>query len=768
MAPMSKETDVLTAPAGSTTATPSSTSFGGGTETSNRPLPVALEVPVTVNGARAVEGSDKREPFSETTKTVLVFSNGAVIRLTSPVAAGQLLFLTNEKTKKEVVCQVVKSKNYKNVSGYVELEFTESVVGFWGMRFPTDRIAAPVSGTVPAVTVPAPVKAAPPAPVSLTPKPVTPVVSAAPKLPELKPAQIQAELKPAAPSKPAEIHTVGPVAAAPIVPKPASIVPAPVAATTFAADPLPVVPAVQTAAPPVAPVVASFPIAPSLADSLSSFLSAPEPQAVLTPFKPIAPPVAASVATESKPAPAKPAADNSTEELKQQAARLQEQLSSLLFNAAPSAKPVAPAPVVPALDAKTVSNVAASVLKIAVAEPTPVKPTPISTPAPLAKSQTPAPAKSTLDTEEVKIPSWLEPLARNAATHAPSQESTEREKTKHTAEKVSRDEHAAELTPAVEQSLSESHAPNFGSLLPLDEAALTKKQQSGGSHNFGLIAAVAAAVLMAAAGGWYFFHQPNSAQGSAQRVAATSTPQTAAASPVTQAAPQNTPAAQLGTANSSPATTPFIREPAASAPLTKRSANPEPASVTRDNTRGAGTTIPAAVTERIAQPASEPATEPALEPKKPGLGEVHLASPTMNRPSTTQDDAVTAPAISADNAGTNPTGLGSGLATAGIKQNAGPEVPLPTGGDVKTAVLLSKVAPVYPVLAKNQHISGNVVIDALIDANGRVGAMKVLSGPALLQQAAMDALKQWKYQPASLDGNPVSVHLMVTLQFRGQ
>ena len=115
--------------------------------------PVALEVPVTVNGARTIEG-DKREPFSETTKTVLIFGNGAVIRLTSSVAPGQLLFLTNERTKKEVVCQVVKSKNYKNVSGYVELEFTEPVVGFWGMRFPADRIGPPPQAA-PAATPPA-------------------------------------------------------------------------------------------------------------------------------------------------------------------------------------------------------------------------------------------------------------------------------------------------------------------------------------------------------------------------------------------------------------------------------------------------------------------------------------------------------------------------------------------------------------------------------------------------------------------------------------
>ena len=64
-----------------------------GAEEANKPQPVPLEVPVTVNGARTVEGSDKREPFSESTQTVLVMHNGAVIRLSSTVTAGQLLFL---------------------------------------------------------------------------------------------------------------------------------------------------------------------------------------------------------------------------------------------------------------------------------------------------------------------------------------------------------------------------------------------------------------------------------------------------------------------------------------------------------------------------------------------------------------------------------------------------------------------------------------------------------------------------------------------------
>ena len=74
----------------------------------------------------------------------------------------------------------------------------------------------------------------------------------------------------------------------------------------------------------------------------------------------------------------------------------------------------------------------------------------------------------------------------------------------------------------------------------------------------------------------------------------------------------------------------------------------------------------------------------------------------------------------------------------------------------------------YPALAKNQHVSGNVLVDALIDANGKVTTMKVLSGPGLLHQSAMDALRQWKYQPATLDGKPVPMHLTVNLQFRLQ
>src|SRR5258708_33552220 len=203
MPPTVKESDISTArPEAS--QKPSSASISTG-ETAIKQQSVALEVTVSVNGARAVDGSDKREPFSESTKTVLIFGSGAVIRLSSSVAPGQLLFLTNEKTKKEVVCQVVKSKNYRNVSGYVELEFTESVVGFWGMRFPGDRISsapqqvtpAPVANIAPGV-----VAAKPAVPVSARkdaaakPAETKSVLPAAPKVEDLLPQKPVAPVAP--------------------------------------------------------------------------------------------------------------------------------------------------------------------------------------------------------------------------------------------------------------------------------------------------------------------------------------------------------------------------------------------------------------------------------------------------------------------------------------------------------------------------------------------------------------------------------------------
>lgn len=88
-----------------------------------------------VTGARPGGDGGERDLFSETTTTVLVFEKGGVIRLTAAVAPGQLLFLTNEDSQKEVVTQVMRKRAFRPTECYVELEFTEPAPQFWGMEF---------------------------------------------------------------------------------------------------------------------------------------------------------------------------------------------------------------------------------------------------------------------------------------------------------------------------------------------------------------------------------------------------------------------------------------------------------------------------------------------------------------------------------------------------------------------------------------------------------------------------------------------------------
>jgi hypothetical protein len=97
--------------------------------------PVALETAVIATGARPGAAGAKRELFTEETQTVLVFEKGAVIRLSAGVADGQLLFLTNKKSGKEVVTQVIRKRSFRPTSCYVDLEFTEASPGFWGIEF---------------------------------------------------------------------------------------------------------------------------------------------------------------------------------------------------------------------------------------------------------------------------------------------------------------------------------------------------------------------------------------------------------------------------------------------------------------------------------------------------------------------------------------------------------------------------------------------------------------------------------------------------------
>ena len=87
------------------------------------------------------------------------------------------------------------------------------------------------------------------------------------------------------------------------------------------------------------------------------------------------------------------------------------------------------------------------------------------------------------------------------------------------------------------------------------------------------------------------------------------------------------------------------------------------------------------------------------------------------------------------------------------------------GGDVRAPSLNRRVNPVYPAEAQAARAQGVVMMHALIGEDGRVRDIRLLRSIPLLDQAAMDAVRQWEYAPTQLNGKPVPIVLTVTVQF---
>jgi protein TonB len=84
---------------------------------------------------------------------------------------------------------------------------------------------------------------------------------------------------------------------------------------------------------------------------------------------------------------------------------------------------------------------------------------------------------------------------------------------------------------------------------------------------------------------------------------------------------------------------------------------------------------------------------------------------------------------------------------------------------VQAAKLIKRVSAVYPAAAKSAGVRGSVVLNATIAKDGTVESLKVVSGPPLLVQSALDAVKQWVYAPTEINGERVQVQTLITLSF---
>lgn len=113
------------------------------------------------------------------------------------------------------------------------------------------------------------------------------------------------------------------------------------------------------------------------------------------------------------------------------------------------------------------------------------------------------------------------------------------------------------------------------------------------------------------------------------------------------------------------------------------------------------------------------------------------------------------------------------LDAAAVANPPGTQAPLTTAGQamqrvssgIARSLLVKQVAPVYPPIAKQARVQGAVLLSVIIGKDGNVKDIKVVSGPAMLRQAALDAVQQWVYKPMLLNGQPIEVLTEVEVNF---
>ena len=286
----------------------------------------------------------------------------------------------------------------------------------------------------------------------------------------------------------------------------------------------------------------------------------------------------------------------------------------------------------------------------------------------------------------------------------------------------------------------------------LDPSSLLQTGEAPKRHTGLKVFLGAAAMAILAAGAVYYVRQyRGNARQTSNATAPASIPQTPSA------APSTTPAQ---TAAESPATpAPETPSPAKVQPAAKHApVRAEENTITITPMHGG---------------AKSPATEshPTISN---GLANIY-AGDLAARPQATQHNSAPVdaplPTISS-----SPKNLASASVSAGLTSLVGgapsnlPAPPKPTpvirGGQVTQPRLIHSVPLAYPALATANRIEGDIEIQAVIDATGKVTSTKVLSGPALLRAAAVDAVRQQKYSPGTLDGKPITMQYKVTIRFR--
>ncbi|HXQ25164.1 MAG TPA: TonB family protein [Candidatus Acidoferrales bacterium] len=265
--------------------------------------------------------------------------------------------------------------------------------------------------------------------------------------------------------------------------------------------------------------------------------------------------------------------------------------------------------------------------------------------------------------------------------------------------------------------------------------------------NWVLIAASVVILFVLVAGGIFYFRVWPVRKAAVQSIPAVATPSAPIAETNAVPAPVLNP----------PAQTSMVNPPAAaSAPVVAA--------------RVADATPPKPIKAPPAAPVQpKPAVSQKAQSIAPDISASLSAHPQLSqRMRSGEGDA--APSIDAGTTSATENNALAGIAATSVAAPPPPQpdaatAPIRVGGDVKPPRLVSTVLPVYPTMAKTAGVEGRVVIETSIQTDGSVKGSKVVSGPPMLRQAALDALRRWKYAPGMLNGEPVPVQITVTIEF---
>lgn len=313
--------------------------------------------------------------------------------------------------------------------------------------------------------------------------------------------------------------------------------------------------------------------------------------------------------------------------------------------------------------------------------------------------------------------------------------------------------------------------PAFGASFEYSKSAPTaeKGESQGQGKNWTSIAAVVLLIAAAGGGGFYFLHM----RPATSHLVASTTP-AAPPSPLAAApAPSPVPVASAPV-QSTRVPAPTLTSGAAPSVAAANSASAPPSVLIRPQ-QVASTRIEKSAPVRAAEAPNQTARPESTKQNSaaavPDMFGALNAHPTAGV-HTGSTESSAAPSIEAGTLAGQSVALPSNepsptsLAPPPPPPQAVPEGPVPVGDGVPAPKALSAPPVLYPEIARQAGVEGDVVVRIVIDKAGNVTAAKALSGPMMLRDAAARSLRERKYAPSKLNGHPISVEMLVTIQFR--